>query len=169
MPHAILIGGTNGAGKTTFAREFLRPRHLGMHFLNADEIQQESSRFVHPVAAGRELLQRLAALESSRADFAVESTLSSMMYARKLSRWRLHGYETTLHFIELPSADAAVDRVASRAAAGGHAVPEQDIRRRFRRGLELLEAVYKPLPDRWYHWYGTDGGLHLVEHRRNRR
>lgn len=34
------------------------------------------------------------------------------------------GYSTSLHFIELPSADFALGRVAIRVAAGGHDVPE---------------------------------------------
>lgn len=58
QPAAILIAGANGAGKTTFARQFLRVRYPGAKFLNADEIQREGAGFAHPVAAGRELLRR---------------------------------------------------------------------------------------------------------------
>lgn len=163
MPEAILIAGANGAGKTTFARQFLRLRYPSGAFLNADEIQREHTRFGHPVAAGRELLRRMAALEAAGASFAVETTLSSTAYARRFPEWSRLGYQTTLHFIELPSADYAMDRVARRVAAGGHAVPEADIRRRFSRGLHLFKTVFKPLPDRWYHWFSDDGGLHLVE------
>jgi len=37
-PRCIVIAGQNGAGKTTFAREFL-PKDAGvMHFVNADLI-----------------------------------------------------------------------------------------------------------------------------------
>jgi len=69
-------------------------------------------RFAHPVAAGRELLRRLAELETASATFAVETTLSSSRYARRLRAWSQGGYRTTLHFIELPSADYAIERVA---------------------------------------------------------
>jgi predicted ABC-type ATPase len=80
---------------------------------------------------------------------------------RRLREWSVLGYRTTLHFIELPSADFAVRRVATRVAAGGHAVPELDIRRRFTRGRELFTSVYRPLVDRWYHWASDDRGLRL--------
>jgi predicted ABC-type ATPase len=40
-----------------------------------------------------------------------------------------------LIFLSLPSADLAVERVAQRVRQGGHAVPEQDVRRRFSRRL----------------------------------
>jgi hypothetical protein len=43
-------------------------------------------------------------------------------------------------------------------------VPATDIRRRFHRGLHFFETVFKPLSDRWYHWFSDDGGLRLVDH-----
>ena len=48
------------------------------------------------------------------------------------------GFRTVLHFIELPSADFAVARVRARVAAGGHDIPEDDVRRRFDRGRRLF-------------------------------
>lgn len=39
---------------------------------------------------------------------------------------------------------------------GGHAIPENDIRRRYKRGLELFEVTYRHLPDLWY-WYKWNG------------
>lgn len=164
-PEAILIGGANGAGKTTFARELLPSLYRGVEFLNVDEIQREAPHLAHPMAAGRELLHRLNAIEGSRDSFAIETTLSSMMYAKRMRSWKTWGYCLTLHYIELPSDDYAVRRVATRVAAGGHAVPESDVRRRFSRGLVFFEQLYKPLADEWYHWYSDDEGLRLVDYR----
>ena len=105
--------------------------------------------------------------ERRGASFAVETTLSSAMYVSRLRNWAASGYRTTLHFIELPLADLAVHRVAMRVAAGGHSVPEADIKRRFDRGLRLFATVYKALPGRWYHWRSDDGGLRLVDQNTN--
>ena len=163
MPEAILIAGPNGAGKTTFARQVLRIWYPDATFLNADEIQRETVPSRSPIAAGRALLRRLDGLEAEGHSFAVETTLSSSAYARRFAKWTSLGYRTTLHFIELPSADYAVRRVAARVNAGGHRVPEEDIRRRFQRGLDLFPRVFKALPDRSYHWLSDDGGLHLVD------
>jgi predicted ABC-type ATPase len=55
----------------------------------------------------------------------------------------------SLIFLSLPSADLAVQRVAQRVRQGGHAVPEEDVRRRFSRGWDHLETLYKPRVDRW--------------------
>lgn len=159
---ALLIAGANGAGKTTFSRQYLRVRHPAATFLNADEIQQELPSLAHPVAAGRELMRRLDELVRQGKSFAVETTLSSRSYLAKLQLWSAGGYLTSLHFIELPSADYAVMRVMSRVAAGGHGVPEADIRRRFERGLHLL-PTFKRRVDRWYHWISDDRGLRLAD------
>jgi predicted ABC-type ATPase len=164
VPEAVVIAGANGAGKTTFARELLPALYPGIAFLNVDEIQAEGAPFVHPVAAGREVLRRLGESERRRDSFAIETTLSSTMYARRIKSWRAWSYRVSLHFIELPSEDFAVRRVAMRVAAGGHSVPEVDVRRRYHRGLALFEQVYKPLVDEWYHWFSDEGGLRLGQH-----
>lgn len=162
-PEAVLIAGANGAGKTTFAREVLHVRYPRASFLNADEIQREGRELAHPVAAGRELIRRLGELVDQRLTFAVE-TVGSRSYVPRAQAWSAADYFTTIHFIELPSADYAVGRVARRVAAGGHAVLEADIRRRFERGLEMFASVYKPLVDRWYHWRSDDRGPRLDDY-----
>ncbi len=164
---AILIAGANGSGKTTFARQFLPVEYPDAEFLNSDEIQREDVAFAHRVAAGREFLRRLSDLEQRRRSLAIEITLSSRMYVKRLRRWGGLGYRRSLHFIELPSADYAVQRVAGRVAAGGHNVPEADVRRRFERGLLLFQEAYKPLVDEWYHWFSDERGLRLVDHDEN--
>lgn len=132
--------------------------------MNVDEIQLEAPFYAHSVTAGRELLRRLAEKERRRDSFAIETTLSSTMYVRHMQSWRASGYRIALHFIELPSEDFAIRRVAMRVAAGGHDVPEADVRRRYLRGLVLFEEVYKPLVDEWYHWYSDEGGLRLGQY-----
>jgi len=86
------------------------------------------------------------------------------MYVKRLRKWGELGYRRSLHFLELPSSDEAVRRVALRVAAGGHSVAEVDVRRRFERGLLLFQEVYKPLVDEWYHWFSDERGLRLVDH-----
>lgn len=162
-PKAILVGGANGSGKTTFARQYLPLLYPNVVFLNADEIQREAESPISLVAAGRELIRRLNAAEASSQSFAVETTLSSRMYLPHVQRWTAAGFETILHFIEVPSADFAVQRVQERVKQGGHDIPEDAVRRRYHRGIAMFIQAYRPLFDLWYHWKSDEQGLQLVD------
>ena len=59
------------------------------------------------------------------------------------------GYRTTLFFLALPDADAAIARVAERVRQGGHDIPEVTIRRRFKAGWRNFQAVYRDAVDDW--------------------
>ena len=151
-PKIIILAGPNGAGKTTFAREFLPHEASCPVFVNADLIAAGLSPFAPEraaIKAGRIMLdairQHVARLES----FAFETTLSGLGYARQIPHLRQLGYRVVLFFLSLPSADAAVQRVAERVRQGGHDIPEATIRRRFASGRRLFSDVYQPLVDKW--------------------
>lgn len=55
----------------------------------------------------------------------------------------------TLFFLALPSPEAAIARVAERVRHGGHAIPEEVIRRRFEAGFVLFNQEYKGRVNRW--------------------
>jgi predicted ABC-type ATPase len=152
-PRVAVIAGPNGAGKSTAAPALLRDLLGIREFVNADAIALGMSGFdpdVAAIAAGRAMLARLRELGDSRRDFAFESTLASRSFAPRIAELRRHGYSATLVFLTLSSPELAIRRVAQRVAAGGHAVPEPTIRRRFERGLANFFRLYRPLVDRWY-------------------
>jgi predicted ABC-type ATPase len=66
-----------------------------------------------------------------------------------IREWRLVGYQVELIFLQLPSADMAVQRVGQRVAQGGHNIPEPDIRRRFDRGIENFQRHYRNAVNAW--------------------
>ncbi len=148
-PTIFLIGGCNGAGKTTFARRLLPGE--GVHlFLNADEIARGLSPLKPELAAFRAAgccWRRRGDLIAEKKSFGLESTLSGKTYERLLLDARAAGFVISLHFLVVPSADVSIRRVAQRVVKGGHHVPEQDIRRRFRRSVENFLRVYLPLAD----------------------
>jgi len=164
-PAAVLICGANGSGKTTFARRLLPLLHPGVAYQNVDEIQREADVSSSPTAAAREFIRRLRAAEMTRSSFALETTLASRRFFAHFRRWQSLGYRVTIHFIEVPSEEFALARVAQRVAAGGHDVPELDVRRRFARGKVLFFSGFQGLADAWYHWYSDDDGLRLLERR----
>ena len=66
-----------------------------------------------------------------------------------LRQFRAQGYEVLLYFLWLPEVAMNIARVAQRVREGGHDVPEQDVRRRYRRGIVNFLKVYRPLADAW--------------------
>jgi len=108
---------------------------------NADEIAKGLSPF-NPASAqlqaGKLLLQNLNASLRRKDTFALESTLSGKTYVKYLRLACSLGYRIVLHFLWLPSAEESYFRVKQRVAEGGHDVPSEDIRRRYKRILKNL-------------------------------
>ena len=148
----IIIAGPNGAGKTTFARSFLPQEAQCPRFINADLIAAGLSPFAPETAAikaGRLMLEEVAACVGRGESFAFETTLSGLGYLRHIDQWHAQGYRVDLYFLALPSAEAAVARVAERGSQGGHDIPEPVIRRRFVTGRRNFDQHYKTKVDTW--------------------
>jgi predicted ABC-type ATPase len=148
----VVIAGPNGAGKTSAAPDLLQDTVGIDAFVNADVIAQglaafspESAAFV----AGRIMLRRIEELARVRADFAFESTLSGRSAHRLLRELAGVGYDVHIFYLWLPSPDLAVARVRRRVEAGGHAVPESVIRRRFWKSLVNFDRLYRPVTTTW--------------------
>jgi hypothetical protein len=79
IPMIVVLGGINGAGKTTISRALLADTLHLKTFVNADFIAQGLCGF-HPESvaaqAGRIILDQLHGLAGQRQDFAFETTLA---------------------------------------------------------------------------------------------
>ena len=151
-PQIILIAGPNGAGKSTLAPLLLRDKLKLTEYVNADTIALGLSAFAPEKAAmeaGRVRLKRLHDLAAQRKSFAFETTLATWSYAKWLKGLMEHGYEVHLIYLWLRSPDIAIARVAERVRAGGHNVPEETIRRRYKRGVMNFFRFYQSLATTW--------------------
>ena len=151
-PKIVALAGPNGAGKSTVGPALLKDALGITRFVNADVIAQGLSAF-DPAAvafeAGRIMLQRIQDLAGRRQSFAFETTLAARVYAPWISELVASGYEFHLLFLWLPSPELAIARVKDRVRVGGHNVPEETIRRRYRRGLRNFAELYRPLATSW--------------------
>jgi predicted ABC-type ATPase len=147
-PQCYIIAGPNGTGKTTFAMEFL-PRFVRcLNFINPDLIAQgisplDPSRSM--IRAGRFVLEEIRRQVARGEDFAFETTLAGRTYYRQIHGMKVSGYMIRMIYLWLPSPDLALSRIQARVEAGGHSVPEADVRRRFGRSLANLFRIYRPL------------------------
>ena len=102
------------------------------------------------------MLSRMRQLARERVSFAFETTLANRLLAKWIRRLVHEGYRFYLVFLWLPSSEFAIARVAQRVRTGGHAVPEEVIRRRYEAGLRNFFELYQPLASRW--WVYDNGG-----------
>ena len=159
----LVVGGPNGAGKTTFAREYALVSRFT--YLGADAIAESiapddpaSARF----DAGRQFIQSVDDHLSTQQSLVVETTLSGLTFRHNITKAIQLGFDVSIAYLFLDSADACVARVAERVRKGGHDVPETDIRRRFARSVTNFWTTYREMADSWVLLYNGAGKLQDV-------
>jgi predicted ABC-type ATPase len=143
-----VIAGANGSGKTTLAKTLL-PREGVQEFVNADEIARGLSPFnadAQKMQAGRLFLSRIKSLVGQKKDFAIETTLSGQTILNFLKYLRANDkYAIFLHYIYTSDPTINTTRIKRRVSQGGHYIEDQDVQRRYRRGLFKLFENYRDI------------------------
>ncbi len=150
MPTCWIIAGVNGAGKTTFALNYLPKIADCERFINADLIAAGLSPLAPErelVAASRIFLHEMATRIERRENFAFETTLAGRGYLKLIDRLHAQGWQVELLYFALPSVEMSIQRVAERVAHGGHNIPLAALQRRFSRSLFNLLAEYRQRVD----------------------
>jgi predicted ABC-type ATPase len=151
-PVLHVMAGPNGAGKTTLFRRFIEPEtHLEL--ISADEIA--STLEGDPDTVAFEALikaeERRAALIEAGSSFATDTVFSHRSRLDLIRKAIESGYLVTLHVVAVPE-NLAVQRVSDRKKRGdygGHDIPEDKIRSRYRRlwplvamAIEIVEESF---------------------------
>jgi predicted ABC-type ATPase len=142
----FVAAGTNGAGKSSIAGEFIA--RAGGAYYNPDARTHEL------VAAGLELAEANAqgwkegydalrrAIDRGES-FTFETTLGGQSISRELHRAAAAGLDVCIWYVGLASPALHIQRVRARVARGGHDIPEAKIRARYARSLRNLIALLK--------------------------
>ena len=152
MPRLYIISGCNGAGKTTASYSLLPEMLDCREFVNSDEFAKGLSPFdpsKASIQASRYMIMKIRYLLKKQKDFAIETTLATRTLLKTVKMAQNAGYTVTLLYFWLNSPELAVERVRARVAAGGHAIPEETIRRRYYVGIDYFFHHYAPVSDRW--------------------
>jgi predicted ABC-type ATPase len=160
-----ILGGINGAGKTTASQRLLREALRIPLFTNADTIARGLNSFdpeSEAMKAGRIMLDHLRELAKARRSFAFETTLAARTYARWLEELRRDGYAVHPFYYWLDSPELAIRRVAERVRSGGHHVPDDTIRRRYSRSVRNFLELYRPVVTTWQVYDNSNGGSRLI-------
>ena len=135
LPEIIVFAGPNGSGKTTITRmaKVIEP------YINADDIKMTTHCSDLDAAMQAE---RMREDQLSRGEgFTFETVLSTDRNLRLLQQAKRKGF--FIRCIYVLTADVAINvsRVRSRQAVGGHGVPEDKIRSRYKKALALLPQL----------------------------
>jgi predicted ABC-type ATPase len=164
MKKLYIIGGFNGAGKTTASYTILPDILDCEEFINADEIARGLSPF-NPdkakIEAGRIMLKKIKSLIDAGSSFSFESTLATKSYFNIIERAKDEGYETTCIFFWLSSPELAISRVQQRVKEGGHDIPVNVIKRRYKNGIANFFDFYEKIVDNWI-FIDNSGNNHQV-------
>ena len=147
-----MICGCNGAGKTTASYTVLPEVLACKEFVNADEIARGLSPFnpsSQAIEAGRLMLERIKTLLMGEESFAIETTLVTKSYISMVRKAKEKGFYVQILYFWLQSPELAVNRVAQRVEAGGHDIPVETIRRRYKAGIDNLFSLFKDAVDLW--------------------
>jgi predicted ABC-type ATPase len=134
-PVLYVLAGVNGAGKSSIGGHLLT--QAGLAWFNPDTFARELMAATACTqndangAAWHEGMRRLDQALSAGRSFAFETTLGGNSVPAKI-RAATASHDVIIWFCGLASPEQHIARVRARAAMGGHDIPEDKIRERFR-------------------------------------
>ncbi len=142
-PIIIALGGSNGAGKSTFYHAHLA--NSGLRFINADVLASEMDLGAYEAADAAAAIRQ--ALVLKKESFIFETVLSDPVGDKvaQLGRLAEQGYQIVLIFIQIPDARVSIERVSMRVSQGGHDVPDEKLLARFARTEANLKRAIEQL------------------------
>ncbi len=158
-----IIGGVNGAGKSSFTGVLKESRKDLGRIIDVDKITAQLGG--DPMTGGKESIRKIEECLKKGFSFTQETTLSGFRTERTAKKALEAGYYVRLYYVGLNSAQESLERIANRVRRGGHNIPDNDVLRRFN---GRWEAVSKVLP---YcseaEFYDNDNGFVKVGEYRN--
>ncbi len=134
-PVVMVFAGPNGSGKSTVKKQI----SIRGVYINADELKKEYRLSDLEAAQKAEALRKK--LIDMKADFTFETVLSTERNLLLLKKAKTLGYEIQCIYVLTCNADINVARVRGRVREGGHDVPEDKIRSRYSKALNLLPQL----------------------------
>lgn len=163
-PRLTLIAGANGSGKTTLTR-WNPDLFEEIPLLDPDAVAntlQATASVLFPMAAARHVLKSAREHLERGESFAIETTLAGKNYLQMMLDARNRGFEIVFVYIGTENVEKNLARIRNRVLAGGHNVPERDVRRRYRRSFENLPTAIERADHAILFDNSTEDGYRLI-------
>ena len=134
-PEIIVFAGPNGSGKSTVTKmaRVIEP------YINADDIKRTNHCSDLDAAVLAEQMRECAI--SNQQSFTFETVLSTDRNLKLLKKAKENGYFIRCIYVLTKDVNINVMRVQSRESSGGHGVPEDKIRSRYIKALNLIPEL----------------------------
>jgi predicted ABC-type ATPase len=135
LPEVIVFAGPNGSGKSTITKmaKVIEP------YINADDIKRTNYCSDLEAAQLAEKMREQAIADFK--SFTFETVMSTERNLKLLKKAKEKGYFIRCIYVLTADVNINVLRVESREATGGHGVPEDKIRSRYIRSLNLIPEL----------------------------
>ena len=160
LPEVLVFAGPNGSGKSTITRM----AGIVGNYINADDIKRTTlCTDLEAAIKAEELRERMIA---EKKDFTFETVLSTERNLLLLQKAKEQGYFVRGIYVLTANPDINVARVFARQALGGHGVPEDKVRSRYDKALELIPQLVT-VCDILHIYDNTDEPFRIFKKRKN--
>jgi predicted ABC-type ATPase len=157
----IVVAGPPGGGKSSLFPVL----GFGVSCFNADDRAAELNGASYTgiptyirYAVNREFEAFVLECIERRVSFAVETTLRSRVTFDQAERAKMAGFTTEMRYLALHDFSMHIERVKSRADAGGHSASEATLREIYLRSLANLPKAVDRMDDLWAYDNSAAGG-----------
>lgn len=170
-PQLVILGGINGAGKSSTRDKYLIPDENNVVVIDPDKLskiyrEQGLDKRSADMQGSRLAISMFEQAIRDKKDIFLETTLSGQTIFNRMDKAKNSGYETTTVYVGLSSVEAHIARVAHRVENGGHHIPEETIRDRFSKAEEQLIRAFEKSDN--FYYYDNSGNRPILAFEKNK-
>jgi len=156
QPVFLIVAGPNGSGKSSVYRDadlewggrsvwIVNPDLLSARISEVEAVPFDEANLI----AVERIESWLDASIDVHKTIGVETVLSTDKYRRLVSRAKALGFAVWLIYVVLDSPERSIERIKLRVVKGGHNVPDDKVRKRYRGSLAQFPWFLEQADEAW--------------------